>query len=351
MKKILLILTILSLGTPFAVFADDGPGPTSCLYNPDDASKETCKVISISNIISLDTSLQNDYFLGQHSRVEISRFNDNPYIPGQQTEFSKYSEQIYSINKQTQDISGDDVTILSEPEDFRGFVVLDKEYFLSRLAEAFRVGGLSFSENNIPERLNIYVLNTKELLFNHRDIEFYFKSHFGLTSVPKMNSVIFNKDSYNTHTIFSIDDKDYGKHIYATKGGILESQYIDVDKGSILTATDLQVTNVSAKHGEPSVVPLTSPLKSVKNYWIFTKKNGKITLVWQKSEYTLDNGKVKVVNKADKNVSAALLFADTKDAPTQTLSAASTVAPVVGSEDKKVGFFARFINMVLFWFK
>ncbi|PIY58380.1 MAG: hypothetical protein COY98_03095, partial [Candidatus Yonathbacteria bacterium CG_4_10_14_0_8_um_filter_43_17] len=82
--------------------------------------------------------LQNDYLLGTHSSIEISRFNDNPYIPGQRTEYSKYSKQINSINKQTQDISWYDVTILSEPQDFSNLVILDKEYFLSKLSEAFK---------------------------------------------------------------------------------------------------------------------------------------------------------------------------------------------------------------------
>jgi len=188
------------------------------------------------------------------------------------------------------------------------------------------------------------------LLLNHKDIEFYFKSHFG-TSVPKMNSVIFNKDGYFTHTIFSIDDIDYGKHIYATKGGIIEMEYIDVDKGGILTDSDLQIGSVMTKHDEVTVVPLTSPLKSAKNYWMFTKKNGKLILAWQKSEYVLDDGKLKVITNTDKNVSASLLFSDSFDTTPLVSSSTTMDFPTETQTEKKVGFFARLLNLISSWFK
>jgi len=91
-----------------------------------------------------------------------------------------------------------------------------------------------------------------------------------------MNSVIFNKDGYFTHTIFSIDDIDYGKHIYATKGGIIEMEYIDVDKGGILTDSDLQIGSVMTKHDEVTVVPLTSPLNQQKTTGCLPRKTASL---------------------------------------------------------------------------
>ncbi len=196
------------------------------------------------------------------------------------------------------------------------------------------------------------MLNTSEILANFDSIESYMYDY--ISGTPKLNFALDVGKYANIYAkIFTTDDKDYGKHIYATKGKVIESQYIDVDKGNILTGADLSITYAPAKHEGSFVVPLTSPLKSVKNYWAFTKKDGKLTLAWQKSEYDLDNGTTKTVTNADKNVSAALLFGSTQNVATPTSSVVtSTVsAPMVPEAEQNVGFFARFFRFIFSWFK
>ena len=115
--------------------------------------------------------------------------------------------------------------------------------------------------------------------------------------------------------------QEYGKYIHAPKGDIYESSYTDVEKSTgLLTNKDLGITVTQARYALPTVSPM-SPLDTVTNYWLYTKKNDKLVLAWQKTEYTLDDGSVKTVTKDDKNITATMLFRGSKSIPTSSSSA------------------------------
>lgn len=353
MKKIFLTFVALSLFTPFFVSADSYDGPY-CFEKPGDwdshgvpgeGIRGTCKEVEIKTAVSLDPILQKDYFLGTHAPIF--------YGCERGCEFqTKYSEQLLLTSSST--LMGSVGGVVDEKP--LQYALFGKAYFVPLLSKMFKEQGVVFSESNMPE-VDISLFNKSEVDQSKKI------SPWDPLVVPenaKIDSLNIDKASfphrYNIHTFNFVE---YGKYIYAPKGELAESQYVEIVNGKILSDNDLQIKGVSiGRGGNMLVVPITSPLKSITNYWLYSKKNGKIVLSWQKSEYALDNGQVKVVTATDRNISVALLFSNAFPAPAttphfieSTSSATSTSGVLPIATEQKVGFIARFFNLILSWFK
>lgn len=366
MKKIFSALVAISLFAPMFAMADSGP-QFDCLspkltsedvqnmkadpnrfdvaiLDIENKVRGTCKKVDfIATSVSIDPELQKEYFLGTHQPID---FGERSYEP------SKYSEKISFSSSSTLAF----VSSYPPKEDYYRarvaysygviesptIALFDRAYFVPLLSGMFKKAGFPFSENSFPD-VSIYLYNKNEI------------------SVLPPEMRIENKDpdtlikSNGEYQISTFKYQEYGKHIYASKGELVESQYTDIEKGTnFLSNKDLLITAIFPTHGNPiSVVPITSPLKWATNYWIYTKKNGKLTLEWQKSEYGLDNGTVKTITNADKNVSASLLFnnAQVSTTPTSSVSTSTVIVPEVPEAEQKVGFIARFFNFILSWFR
>lgn len=148
----------------------------------------------------------------------------------------------------------------------------------------------------------------------------------------------------NDHWLKTFNFQEYGKHIFGPhQNGLRESTYVPIERsGNMLTADSLKITVVADDTDRVPVVPSSSLVKGIKNYWMYAKKNGKLVLAWQKTEYTLDNGIVKTITPADKNVTAAMLFG------TSATPAATTTAPTPAAPAKK-GFFEALFDWLFGW--
>lgn len=342
MKKIFLFSVAFLLIIPSFVLADSYAGPY-CFENPSitgtekpdrDSIRGTCKEVETKTVISLDPALQKDYFLGTHEPItygcEIGCMFETIY-----SEYLSLNSSL-TLEDQTEGVE----------ESPLQYALFEKVYFVPLLSKMFKESSISFSESTLPN-LGIYIFNESELgeiqkvkgvigglrEFIHGDA----KTDF-------LNTYAYLLEAY---TIYSLNYKEYGKGIYAPKGPLVEYQYADLEKSeNILSNKDLQIKQSGSRRGTKgivSVVPVTSPLKSVTNYWIYTKKDGNLVLTWQKSEYILDGGQVKFITNADKNINVTLLFSSSF--PT-TSATTSDVLPV----EKKKGFFRRLWELVLSWF-
>ncbi len=120
MKKIFSAFVAVILLAPMFAMADDGPSPETCL-------PVTCKAVDTSTSVSLDASLQKDYILGSHDSLGVGNWHKSNF----RDERSKYSEKIEIGDYLQQGIinSNQYAAVPSEPQDFDGYAILDKEYF------------------------------------------------------------------------------------------------------------------------------------------------------------------------------------------------------------------------------
>lgn len=345
MKKIFLTFITLVLCAPILVSADSYDGPY-CFEKPSDFSgiatnydgvviRGTCKEVEAKVVVSLDSALKEDYFLGIHTPIEYDceRFCEKK---------TTYSEYLFLTSSSTLEESA-----IMFNENPIQYALFGKAYFVPLLSKMFKESGISFSENTVPN-IGISIFKKSEL----DEIKKY-ESDFTLekTKMDFLETVSGYAKGVR-YIVHSLNYQEYGKHIYAPKGTLIESQYADFERGNMLSNKDLQVNLVNVYYNDTrAVVPITSPLKSVTNYWLYTKKNGKLVLAWQKSEYGMDDGSVKTITNTDKNVSATLLFSGSPDKILSTPSAAAVSSPVVPQKEQKRGVITRFFNFILSWFR
>lgn len=355
MKKIFLAFLALVLFTPFLVSADSYNGPY-CYENPVEYSnygddpehvRGTCKPVELTSIISLDTSLQDDYLLAQHDPIklfcergcETTKYSEIIQPTIMSLTFSDYDVayeyQVYDVSsgvtKSTGSVYYPDTAIL-----------LDKKYVLDYLSSVYKQSGIKLENNKFPQ---IVLMNRNEMKkvdkgsvgYSYDDLLALFNGKNDPLYVGVGKGPISNNSS---PSIYTFNYSDFGKHIFSLKGSLAESHYLDFDK------TKLPPQDIK-DDGSKYVVPITSPVKSVKNYWVFTKKNGKIVLAWQKSEYGLDNGKVNVVSNDAVKESDSLSVA--QDAAPSVVHA--PITEQVTQKEEKVGFVARFFARIMSWFK
>ncbi len=364
MKSGVFAFILLALSVSVISYADGDFDP-HCFDDPKgsyltgDAGhiRGTCKLIQEDTSVSLDPSLESSYFIGWHEPICVSEGE------GSCGGFAKYSETFYVLTASSSvsvsyftDHAFYTTTDLQEelvggtPQDAALF---DKNFFAPLLGEQLANAGATLAENTKLIRIN--VLDKQEIdaaAASYIEGAGGFEGISGASTTVRMdhlNSDVYGRADYEMTTL---DYLTYGKHIYAPKGYIQESQYVPVQKSPvILTGADLQVQEVYLRPGGVPfhTVPITSPLASVKDYWLFTKENGSLVLKWEKSEYGLDDGEVRTVTSADKNVTAALLFGSTGTRAAATSSeAAGSAAP---APEAPKGFFARIIDLLLSWFR
>jgi len=362
MKKLLLILPLLLLA-PFLTFADSYDGPY-CFENParwsnsgynDDPNhiRGTCKPVELTSIVSLDTSLQNDYLLAQHKPITL--------FCERNCGTTKYSEIIQpTITVLT--FTNEDVAREYQAYDYSSSgelkptgpiyyadtaILLDKKYVLDYISSVYRQSGITLENNKFPQ---IVLMNRDEMKkvdkgsvrYSYDDLLALFNGKNDPLYVGEGKGLIGSNPS---PSIYTFNYSDFGKHIFSLKGSLTESNYLDFDKTK-LPPQDIKA-EIYYRGRVKYVVPITSPVKSVKNYWIFTKKDGKVVLAWQKSEYGLDNGKVDVASNSNIKVNVSSSDNPTNIAPAPTTNNIPATLPT----EQKKGFFSRLLDFILSWFK
>lgn len=347
MKKT--ILTILFLVSPFLVSADSYDGPycfEDVSMNTKDSGngeivssiRGTCREIKIYNTVSLDPSLKKDYLLGTHEAIRYGC--DREGCAGS----TKYSEALLIVSSST--ISDEVLDTDSNPLQVS---VFDKSFFVPSLVSLFKKENVPFSEDTFP------VINLH--LFKKEEFE-KFQNEYSTVYIPKQlnkDTLMINDDYYSSakYNVYTFLYQEYGKYIHAPKGELNESQYADfVYTKNILSNKDLGIKVVQAGRTSVASVSLTSPLVQVTNHWLFTKKNGKITLVWKSVDYSLNDGTVKTITLDDKNVSTALLFAGHSSLQKTASTSSSTLENLTKSSPvQKMSVFKRFVQFVTSWFR
>lgn len=356
MNKIFLVLALFALSIPSYAYADayEGPycyePPTGGFYSgvaDPDHIRGTCKPIEKTLVVSLDPNIAPNYFLGTHS---VATGFCDPTGCGYYAKYSEYdfltsSTSLASVHPASSDYD-------NGTPDPAYYVLFEKSFFVPILEKAFQNAGLSFSADTMPAvRIGVFMPSELvELKRNELSVADY--KYTMNVLFPKLDAqdpwmYIFNTTDYQA----------YGMHIFAPKSDIAESQYITMEgKNPALSDANFGITNMGGYKGRYVwTVSPTSPLASVKDFWVFTKEGDKLILAWQKSEYVLDNGSVKTVTNADKNISAALLFSKgatpsvSKQQTALTSTSTSTATSTTNVEKK--GFFSWIIDTILSWFR
>lgn len=297
MKKHCIGFSILLLLMPVSVSADSYDGPycfEGVKMNDESVGgygsstvRGTCKEIKIFNFIKLDPSLQKDYLLGTHVPI---KYNCERYDVC--ANVATYSEQLLVTSSSS--VTLDAPSMHTEPVQA---AVFDKSFMIPLLSSYYKKANVVFSENNFPStRIHVFkkeefeqFKNTENSLGTYYDKNMTFET---LVPVEKM----YSNTQYLIRTFFY---QQFGKYIHAPKGEIFETQYANLENGKYVVGSnelgipdnkELGIKEIGIKGRVVLTVPVTSPLQEVRNIWLYTKKNGKLTLSFQKTEYVLDKG-------------------------------------------------------------
>ncbi len=368
MKNTLLVLLSLLIIVPFHVFSDGVGGPYCDEpkdwngYGSDpNGIRGTCKDVEIKNVLSLDRDIQHDYLLGAHAAIGYNCDGKIGCESG--TTYSEYFTMTSSSTLEFLSLEADSAPLQ--------IAVFDKSFFLSLLTNQFAQNHLSFSEKNFSDILfNVYEPN-----------EFSKIQKEDPYTVPpdiQLDSLLVNKnylsdisDSLKTslHTLEEFDRwhkqlypyvfntlsyKEYGKHVYAPKGDLIESQYADLYKNdNAITNQDLGISSAGEGSGLHTVVAITSPLESITHYWIYSKHAGKLTLTWQKTEYLLDDGSIKTITPQNKAGAGFVFGKNTASTIVPEQSSAGNGFESTSSVElaKSNGLFKEIWNWIISWFR
>lgn len=359
MKKLFLILALLLLVTPSLTFADSYDGPycfdkpsqnSISNYNDPNHIRGTCKSIELTSIVSLDPSLQNDYLLAQHGPIDL--------LCERGCDTTKYSEIIQpttsALTFPNQDIVQEYQLYDYYSREARSVgliypdttALLDKKYVLDYLSAIYNRSGIKLDNNKLPQ---IVLMNQDEMKRVDKESVGYSYDELLDLFKGKSDPLYLEKGpigSKSSPSIYTFNYSDFGKHIYYLKGSLSNYHYLELDKTK-LPSVEIEAINTS-RGGVTYVVPVTSPIKSAKNYWVYTKKNGKIVLAWQKSEYLLDNG----TTKTDTNTSIIQVNGNSSaNESTKINSPSTTGVPSDLPIEQKKGFFSGLLDLILSWFK
>lgn len=359
MKKLYITFTAFLLIVPLFVSADSYDGPY-CFEDPKMNTKVegsygsstirgTCKEIQIYTSVSIDPALKKDYLLGSHIPIGYDCYRASCGT------YTKYSETVMFTSTST--LLGSTVQAGSEPS---SVALFDRSFFIPSLTKLFKNEGLSFSPDSFPN-VSIHILKKDEIDTIEKQMGYSLFEKYKKDALIQIDNYDLRSSTENDVITFLY--QEYGKYIHAPKGNVYESNYVDVEKNkNLLNNNDLGITITQARSYLPTVSP-ASPLASVTNYWLYTKKNNKLVLSWQKTEYALDDGSIKTVTKDDNNVNASLLFksASPSSASTVNSSASTSENNVVQNNEtvnnsgstvtQNVSLFQRFINFIASWFK
>ncbi len=275
MKKSFLILPVLLLVAPFLTFADTYDGPY-CFENPDQYSdsyygydydsnhiRGTCKSVEMTSIVSLDTSLQNDYLLAQHKPIILSC--------DRSCGITKYSEIIqptitvltFADNDIAREYPTYDYSSGQPTEYANTAILLDKKYVLDYISSVYEKSGIKLDNNKFPQIVLMDRGEIKEVEsagYSYDNLLALFNGQNDPLYVGAGKGLIGNNSS---PSIYTFNYSDFGKHIYSLKGSLIEYNYLDFDKTK-LPPQDIKIES-AGKDDDKYVVPITSPVKSVKD--------------------------------------------------------------------------------------
>lgn len=324
----------------------------------------TCKFLNnLTSVVSLDPTLQNDYLLAEHFGIN-GVFCDYSCETTKKSEVIKFatSTNIKLLNENIGDNQEDYDSEKGKIIKFingGGAILLDKKYVLDYISNVNKNIKLDLDKLPITVILDRNEIKKLSEVYDYNEIV---KVDFPKILETKQDFLFTNQSSFTKSqpTIYILNYSDFGRHIYSPTGYLSEYNYVDLDKNNLPNIEFKKMGGGRQTHASGYTVPITSPLSSVTNYWMYTKKDGKLVLQWQKSEYELDNGKVKTITKDDKNVRASMLFSDSVDSSTIPTSASSEIiststtsvnVPVIQEKQKSEGFISKLITMILSWFK
>jgi hypothetical protein len=356
-KCVSLICTVL-LSIPVLASADSSPQincfdqkltqaqvqENSGLFTPAEIARaDTCHKVIVSNKISIDPALQKDFLIGWHEPISFNCSDEG-------CSSTKFSERV----RLTASTTVSDIEFAPNYTESNSsvqiapiaYAVFDTQYFIPLLTNAFHKAGLSFS---LKDTFNNLVLD----LYIFQKAEFDVVNSGSQPFLAGISPDVVNGQPdtllhayQNQYILYSFDYQKYGAHIHGPRlGNLVESQYVPIEgPGKRLTDADLQISIEHTGHNyavPQPVVPLTSPLRAVTNYWMYTKKDSKLVLQWQKVEYGVDDGSIKTLTNADTNVSAAMLFG----------GGIPNVLATSTQNEKPQGFFSWLWNTILSWFR
>lgn len=371
--KYFIILSLLfsSFSSINSAFADGNGFDFDCIT----PNGPGCKNITISTTVSVDQSILDNYFFGDHKGLCLL---DSEWGGG--CDLSKYSEIIY-VNGVTRAITYQDIGTLNEfPLEN---VFIDKKFFLPIIESAYKESELQFSQDDFYAEITIF--NEKEIrdakmdffnqvkmysqegitdtrmtdLFNSSYLKFHTDEITKLKKVDPITKKTNDCSScVSSVSISTLDYNAYGKHIFAPKENLVESHYVDVKLAKKMPKDeDFGIQFKDNKYGSnETVVPLTSPINSIVNYWKYVLIDNKITLVYDKTIATLDTGKTKILAQNDEIIESASTVATsssvTSASTTVTITDIQKAAEstVTSKEIKTESIFSKFINLIASWF-
>ena len=340
----LLLSSLISVNHTFADAASfDCVTPENINETRFEGWKPSCKYITITNIVSVDKELLNEYLFGTHEAICLKAERGCDLS-------TKYSEDITIVATSSTVFKSDALSIENLPVEFAFF---DKKFFLPVIKNAYNDLNMPFSENTFRAYISLY--NKKEVDTAYKDAseEVYFTRFNSIKELNKNDPRIIKTDEGISIDTFNY--LDYAKYIHGPKAELVESQYLNINQGTnILKDKDLGIR--STYRGEVNV-PLTSPINSIVSYWKYTKVNNKITLVYDKTVATLDTGKTKILAQNDELIeSTPTVPATSTSVISSTTSTVTDTQIVIENtselkENKTEGFFSKFIAMLASWFK
>jgi hypothetical protein len=335
-----MLMAVLIL-MPVLVRADAYDGPFcyedksgTSANNPDPSGiRGTCKIVQMKDIVSLDSIVQKDYFLGGHGAIcsESDRACDK---------YTKYSEELLLTSSSTIIIE------IKKPNDVPTSVaVFNKSFFLPLLLNQFKQNNLNYSESNFPS-ININVYEPNEL--NALQASGYVSKDIKMDTLQEYPDYYCgSRDCPPSYFMNTLSYQEYGKYIWGPKGDLAESQYANLNQNSgALTDKDLGISYEEySKVSEAATVAVTDPLNSVTNYWVYSEINGKPTLSWQKTEYGMDDGTIKTVVPTISNVAA------TKNNVSSTASTTSATSTAQNPVPAGKNIFQKIWDFIVSWFR
>lgn len=368
MKKLSLFLFTILLFIPSFSFADSYEGPY-CFEDVSLSDRETgghsesgirgtCKAIDIYSTVAMDPVLEKDYYLGYRTPILYD-------CSKQGCSNTRFSE-IVSITSSSSLITSERHLVYSTLEQPQQVLLLDRKYFSDKLSALFKKAGIPFEKSLFPVvDFHIFQKNEYTKIKDNYSGEYIGSPELNPMKMDTLSENVgyYNENKYAVVTLLS---EEYGKYIFGPKDSVVESQYTDFEKPQKTLSKDaLGIKNIVAgMAGTVPVVVKTNPLNSINDVYLYTKKNGKLALAWQKTEYRLDDGSVKIITKDDKNVTAAMLFAGhvATIATSTSITISSTSTPLPVPHEKKhvtpvvvtaeeMGFFQKIINMIASLFK
>ena len=396
-KNLILALIIcLICVAPMQVRADDGPSPVNCTwpklskeeilaakktntYSESDKMRGTCKYIGIKDTISIDKPISDKYYLGTHKAIYITK---TEYIDNAKSYSEYINLNLNQLSNATNTVKNESIAegydALKPPVNS---ILVDKKLlndYMNTVANNGKLpNGLKSWTADQTLNTGIGILNKTEFKNLGVDIEKYLADNKLITD--KITLFDFDRKEFNyfneidyphkefyynipvsLYKYITTDVKSFDKMIYALNTTdyigteyINESKYIPVIDDNSPRLDELSITLQPGKHGDFYTIPVTSPIKSIDNYWKYIMVDDKVSIVWEKAIYTLDDGTTKVStnNKFKFDNQKTLSLNTTPYTTSSSTSTTATTGEVISQTPTRHGFFEIIIDFIIGVFK